>query len=292
MRGLAALELEYEINPKRLDSADVVGVLSDLDALSEAIQWRRAGERRRLLAGPNLVVLPSDARPLMTAPEIDVCIVPSQWVARLYEEDAPELRGRIAVWPAGVDAEYWKPDPLRVTHDRRALVYLKQLPGQRNAEDLLIRSAEGALERAGFAVTTVSYGSFAPDEYLELLRAVDLLVLFSPTESQGLALAEAWSVDVPTLVWAQAQLTYKGRLYQTSSAPFLSSRTGVVFNDSDALERLLEDWTELRTAFGPRAWVLEHMTDAKCARAYWDLATGPRRQLPGAAVSVSLPRDP
>jgi hypothetical protein len=208
----------------------------------------------------------------MTAPEIDVCVVPSDWVSRIYEADAPELRGRIAIWPAGVDPEYWKPDALRLARDRLALIYLKVLPGQHNATDAQVQSAQDVLKRAGFAVTLLQYGSFGHVDYLRLLQAADALVYFSPTESQSVSLAEAWAADVPTLVWDQGRFTYKGRDYRTSSAPFLSSHTGAAFEDSDALAALMQGWDHLRATFRPRAWVLEHMTDVKSASVYWHLA--------------------
>jgi hypothetical protein len=125
--------------------------------------------------------------------------------------------------------------------------------------------------RAGFSVAFLRYGSFDHVEYLDMLQRADVLLFYSPTESQSLSLAEAWATDVPTLVWDQGHFTYKGRTYQTSSAPLLSSQTGAPFADIAALDLLLAGWDELRASVRPREWVLEHMTDAKCAQAYWNL---------------------
>jgi hypothetical protein len=271
-RGLGTLGLSFELNPRRFGREGVVGVLADLGALEQAVDWRRRDGRRRLVAGPNLVVLPSDARSLMTAPEIDLCVVPSEWVKQLYEDDAPELRGRIAVWPAGVDPQYWLPVVAPTAGPRRALVYVKQLAGHLNVSNDDVRAAVAVLTRAGFAATTLHYGEFDHRDYLGLLQGVEVLVFFSPTESQGLALVEAWATDVPTLVWAQGQLEYKGRRYTTSSAPYLSPQTGETFVDAAGLEQLVAGWELLRRQFAPRDWVLDQMTDARCAQAYWDLA--------------------
>lgn len=266
-RGLAGEGIEYTLNPRRLEGSNVVGVLSDLDALATAIAWRRGGSDRRLVAGPNLVVLPSDEPELMTAPEIDVCLVPSEWVKRLYEEDSPDLRGRVAVWPAGVDPDYWTPgEP-----SRRALVYVKRLDGQQNVEDAEVAGVRSALESAGFEVVPLEYGTFKPSAYRSALRGAALMVFFSPTESQCLALVEAWATDVPTLVWNCGRLEYKGRMYEGSSAPYLSTATGAAF--SGDFEELIARWDELRPGFRPREWVLENMTDAVCARAYRHLAS-------------------
>jgi hypothetical protein len=271
-RGLGALQLPFERNPRGIGSADRVGVLSDLDALADAIAWRRQAQDRRLIVGPNLVVLPSDAGPLMTADEIDLCLVPSQWVKHLYEDDAPELKERIAVWPAGVDVGYWRPGSLDGAESRRALILRKQLPGQRNARDVDIRGARDLLTEAGFDVSSLEYGSFRQRHYRKALRTADLLVYFSPTESQGLAMVEAWAVGVPAFVWSCGHLRYREREIRSSSSPYLTPETGRSFEDLDALEVLLAGWEELRPTFRPRDWVLRNMTDTVSARAYWDLS--------------------
>lgn len=273
-RGLEAIGEPLEVNPRRVDGPGrAVGVLSDLDALAQAINWRRDGSVRRLIAGPNLVVLPSDARDLITAPEVDVCVVPSEWVKRLYEEDSPELRGRIAVWPAGVDPEHWAPVPQR-KHERRALVYVKELAGQRNVLPRELRETEHALKGAGFQTVTLRYGSFSRAEYLRALQTAELMVFFSPSESQCIAQAEAWSTDVPTLIWAAGRWEYGGRVYATSSAPYLSPETGASFADAAAFTELIGRWDEVRRGFAPREWVLDNMTDVTAARAYLHLAGG------------------
>jgi hypothetical protein len=247
-------------------------VLSDLDALAVAVAWRRRSAARRLVAGPNLVVLPSDAPRLMQADEIDLCLVPSPWVKQLYEDDAPALRGRISVWPAGVDVDFWTPDASTPPARREALIYRKDLPGQPNAGVEEIEQAERRLRSSGFAVTTLVYGTFTRPQYREALRRADLMVFYSPTESQCLAQVEAWAVDVPTLVWARGRFTYRGRDYQSSSAPYLTPHTGREFQDAGALAALLDDWDEISAAVSPRAWVVDHLTDAIAARAYWRLA--------------------
>ena len=270
VRGLDRLEEAYALDPPGYADARVVGVLSDLDALAEAITWRRADAGRRLIAGPNLAILPSDAPELMTAPEIDVCLVPSDWVRELYEADAPALRGRIAVWPAGVDEQAWRPGERA---GRRAIVYRKDLPGQHNAPAALVDGAARALAAAGFGVTELDYGTMTHEAYRAALGEAEVMVFFSASESQCLAQVEAWACDVPTLVWDGGRLVYRGREYATSSGPYVSAANGRLFADAGELEALLAGWDELRPALAPREWVLEHMTDVTAATAYRDLTT-------------------
>jgi hypothetical protein len=287
-RGLQQLGTEFGLNPRRLQGAETLGVLSGLDALAEGLELRRRGEVGRLIAGPNLVVLPSDAAELMSAPEIDWCVVPSQWVKELYERDLPDLAGRVAIWPAGVDAAYWSPGRERERGRPRALVFRKFAPGQTNAPEAEVQEACAHLRANGFATTTLSYGRFDRRTYRRALRASDLAVYFGTSESQGIALVEAWSAGVPTLVRRCESLSYRNRSFPCSAAPYLTGSTGALFSDAAELGSLLESWGELSAGFDPRGWVLGNMTDEISARSYLALALEPSRHASRSA-SVSGP---
>jgi glycosyltransferase involved in cell wall biosynthesis len=253
----------------------VVGVLSDLDALEAAIRWRRGAPQRRLLVGPNVAALPSFAPALMTAPEIDVCVVPSEWVKREFERDSPDLIGRLAVWPAGVDVERWRPDGGPPGQTRRAVMFVKRLANhttERAFDDAMLDATRQGLERAGVEVMTLKYGHFGPDAFARALDGAELMVCFGCSETQGMALAEAWAMDVPTLVWNGGNTTWREHTYQSSPAPYLSAATGAEFRTIDELQALLERWDSPGPGFEPRDWVLANMTNVICAQWYWDLA--------------------
>lgn len=259
-RGLSAVDgLSFTVN--RGKPGGVALVLSDLAALRQAVEWKRSGRIERLLAGPNLVVHPSDAADLMSSPEIDVHLVPSDWVKARYVEILPELEGRIAIWPAGVDAQWWAPSPAR-RDGRRVVVYVKD-PGN-TAPPILheqVNATRELLETHGWELRTVVYGAYDRTRYRDELSQCSFAVVFSSSESQGLSLAESWSMDVPTLVWEYGRYRHDGATWTSSSAPYLSPMTGAQFANVPELLPLLSPDAEWRRAVRPREWVLENMTD-------------------------------
>jgi hypothetical protein len=273
--GLDLLGAQYDVNPRRVSRVETLGVLSGLDALAEGIALRRCGVAGRLIAGPNLVVLPSEAEELMSAREIESCLVPSAWVKELYERDCAALAGRVVIWPAGVDAGYWSPPAGAQPAGRHAVVFRKAVTGQANASDREVQEACALLGARGFATTLLRYGTFTPRAYRRILRSSELVVYLGASESQGLALVEAWSANVPTLVRRFEELRYQGRVIRCSAAPYLSPNTGAFFADLQELGSLLDRWAELRASFEPRAWVLANMTDEVCARSYLALTAAP-----------------
>ena len=284
-RGLRELGVPFELNRwSQRGNARALGVLSGIDALEAGVRWRSGTDGGRLLAGPNIVVLPSEARDVFGRAEIDLVVVPSPWVKDLYEQDMPELRGRVVVWPAGVDPHYWRPSHAREAERMRgpghAVMFVKDSPGQANAPSALLADARMLLESSGLCVEEIRYGAYSRRAYLSKLQGADVMVAFSPSESQGVALVEAWSTNVPTLVWDQGIVSIGGIEYRSSSAPFLSGKTGAFFSNAGELDALLESFRgEGKPHFSPRRWVLDHMTDAICARRYQELAEGRRREV-------------
>jgi hypothetical protein len=78
---------------------------------------------------------------------------------------------------------------------------------------------------------------------------------------------------VPTVVWdPQGDAEWRGRTFKAgSSAPFLTPATGAAFRTVDDLATVLRATLGGLTEFQPRQWVLQHMTDAVCAKALYDL---------------------
>ena len=268
VEGLRKIGASANYNPTRVSEVgEVVIVLMGIDALRQAIIWKREGRIARLLAGPNILVFPSEHAGVIAAPEVDYCVTPADWVCRMYERDCPALKGRCVAWPAGVDTQYWCPDPEK-REPKGVLVYDKQAKGPVGpVSDYL-----PVLKQRNYSVSVVEYGRYTPEEFLSSLRRAALMVGFVTDESQGIAWAEAWSADVPTLLWFQDHDTCRGRTFASSTAPYLCGATGLFFTSVAEFDNQLTRWESSRESFQPRRWVLDNMSDEVCARQLCRLA--------------------
>ena len=269
IEGLRKIGASANYNPARVaEVGEAVIVLCGIDALRQAVDWKRQGRIARLLAGPNIFQFPSDHAEVIAGPEVDCCLGPSDWVCRLYESDCPALKGRCVAWPAGIDTGYWRPDPDK-REPRGVLIFNKHPNGP--ARPLV--DYVPVLTRRNYSVSVVTYGSYSPDEFLSKLRRASLMVGFATvSESQGIAWAEAWSADVPTLLWFHDHYTNRGRIFSSSTAPYLCDSTGMFFASVAEFEDSLVRWEKSRESFHPRQWVLDNMSDEVCARQLCRLA--------------------
>jgi len=265
-RGLGKLGVAFTLNPISPRAiSGVCMVLSSVAALRQAIEWKQHGKVRLLLAGPNLMVRSNEHGGILAAPEIDACVVPSEWVAAAYLDDLSPLSHRIRVWYAGVDEFYWAPHR-SATPRTNALIYCK------NADAELLRSVKSILEGAGWPTISINYGSYSRKEYRAALQKSKFAVFLSASESQGIALAESWAMDVPTLVWQPQELVIGGRRYtRFSSSPYLNEMVGARWTLREEFEQLVARLPALISTFSPRAWLLSNMTDVHAARRLTDI---------------------
>lgn len=277
VEGLRKIGVGANYNPTRLSEVgQTVVVVSGLDALRQAISWKRDHRIARLLAGPNLFVYPAEHPDLVVAPEVDLWIAPSDWVCQYHIGDCPTLDGRCVAWPAGVDTEYWCPDST-APDPKGVLVFYKHSLGS----VLPVAACVELLERRGYHVCRINYGSYVREDFLSSLRRSSLLVGFSDSETQGIAWAEAWSVGVPTLLWFQDHNVHAGRTRASSTAPYLCDSTGLFFSSIAGFDEALARWDGSRASFQPRRWVLDHMSDEVRARHLCQLAGITVPALPG-----------
>jgi hypothetical protein len=266
VEGMARLRVPYRYNPSDLNQvSEIVIVLAGLEALQQAIGWKRERKINVLVAGPNIVVRPTEGNSLLASPEVDLCLVPSEWVRIAYLEDTPSLAGRISVWAAGVDERYWNRSRLNRLRRQRGrktvLVYWKDAPADLGA------GVEALLNSLGWHPVRITYGHYDREQYRAALEASAFAVFLSGSESQGIALAEAWAMNVPTLVWNPESLTYQGRRYTVaSSCPWLTEDTGIGWVSLTEFERILTKVRDSIESWKPREWILRHMTDEAAAR--------------------------
>lgn len=259
VEGLQAMGASFNYNPKKKrDLGKDVVVLSGVRTLKQAFKLKQLGVIERIFAGPNIVVRSIDHDSIIASPEVDYIITPSEWVSKAYIQEVPSLSTKCIEWAAGVDAEFWKPNPnIERTH---VLIFTKSQIGP--IPDIAPYTKH--LENNGYLVDFIEYGSFAQEEYRNKLNRAKFLVGFVASESQGLAWAEAWAMEVPTLIWRNKSNLIKAKIFESSTAPYLTESTGIFFNNINDFKLKILDLLKMETK--SRQWVEINMSDEVCAK--------------------------
>ena len=261
VEGLQAIGASFNYNPKKKrDLGKDVVVLSGVRTLKQAIKLKRLGVIERIFAGPNIVVRSIDHDSIIASPEVDYVITPSEWVSKAYIEEVPSLATKCIEWAAGVDTEFWNPNPnIERTH---VIIFTKPQIGP--IPD--VAPYAKYLESSGYLVDLVEYGSFTQEEYRRKLNRAKFLVGFVASESQGIAWAEAWSMDVPTFIWRGNKNNIQGHTFSTSPAPYLSGATGLFFENFQSFTNFFPFQGRLSYVFAPRQWISSWLNDEISAK--------------------------
>ncbi len=256
VRGLREHSVPFEIDPVR-PRFKTVHVLSGIDALRTAIEWKKAGKIERLIAGPALVVDPCEYEEIICSPEIDVILQPAEWVKAYVSSKKPEIAEKIKIWAAGSQV----PDQ---QSDRSGpwIIYSKNFGDEHLAE------IESILTRYGQHFKTVRYGTFTRAEFYAYLSKTPAMIYLSRSESQGIALQEAWLRDVPTLVLTSGEMRYKEDSWPDSAinAPYLTPELGAFFEVSQ-LPDMIGEIKRIR----PRDAAVRQFSDKASAAAYLEI---------------------
>lgn len=258
LRGLKKTHIKYSFNP--VISSNIKGdviVVSGADVLKYAISIKDQNRISSLCAGPNIVVHADEHNCILGSVLLDKVIVPSKWVKHAYEKECIKTKNKIVVWASGTDVDFWKPSKI---NKKTILIYLKT----KNKKALKIVNDIKEFFNNKYEIRILNYGEYELSDYkIELDRAF-LMIYFSETESQGLALQEAWSMNVPTFVWESGCVNIAGRKYDyTSPAPYLNKSNGKFFRNYNELKKNIEKFNYLN--YQPRSWVSKNVTIERTA---------------------------
>lgn len=215
--------------------------------------------KSNLTLGPNIDWFNFDNLNVISQLSRVKVLVPHPWVILPVKSVLPS-NCQILVWHSGIDTVFWKKE-LRPQQVFEVLVYVKNFNDTEN-----LRIVEEYLHRNQIRFTLFKYGSYSQSQFKSILNRVSAAIWIGGTESQGLALLECWSMNVPTLVlrndiWQSAD----GLGHPASSAPYLSDSIGLFSNFSSYSEDDFRNFFTNLEKFSPRQAVHETFSLSVCA---------------------------
>jgi len=264
MRGLKEINLSFGVNTMPKDG-DIVHVLSNVEALRFAINQKEKGLKIKIVAGPNLIVLPYEENLILENANIDSILLPSPWTVEFYKRFIHKNSQKIHTFPSGVSI----PKLQKMESGKDCILLKKQVP------ESMFSKVIGILKKKNIKFEALEYGKFNQKEYFSKLESAKFLIYLQQVESQGLAIQEAWARDVPTLVWNKGEFTYPTgeKVTGNISAPYLTEKSGMFFSGENDFEEKLKIFVEKLPNFEPRKYCVENLSDRASAEKYASILT-------------------
>jgi glycosyltransferase involved in cell wall biosynthesis len=197
-----------------------------------------------------------------------IYIHPSDWARDTWINMGANQYLPIHTLPFAVDTELFIPIPksekteVFVYHKRRnpdELAYVKQFLNKKNIN---------------FTVFDYVVG-YKETDYIKCLQKANYGIWLDAHESQGFALEEALSMNVPLLVWNITSMNQEyGGKYQNIPAtaiPYWDERCGETFTHPSQLEETFVCFVNRLDEYKPREYILENLSVEACSKRFLEL---------------------
>ena len=164
--------------------------------------------------------------------------------------------------PFGVDTDaYCETKPIQ--ERSYVFIYYKS----RNPNEL--QFVRNILDKQHISYRIFSYTQkYHEQEYLHFLRESKYGIWIGRHESQGFALQEALSSNVPLLVWDVSSMNQEyGYNYDdipATAIPYWDERCGEYFHKADEFEEKFKLFVSKLDSYRPREYIMENLSMAKC----------------------------
>jgi glycosyltransferase involved in cell wall biosynthesis len=253
LQGLGEIDIPFDNNKfEENRHYKTCYVIKDSQCLRWALKQKRRGKIDHLVAGPMIVNFPFEEGCLIEDPLIDIFLLPSEWIRNLFVK-LGDKTVQYKVWPVGIDTQKWN----RIDNQgsKKWIVYAK------NPEAGLLEAVSSELRARDLDFSLLETGRFTQENYRAYLGQAAGVIFLSRTETQGLAMFEAWACDVPTLHWNPKEFRLLEYRYpHASSCPYLTEACGFDFRDANEFPKALEKFFKHRSQFRPRQYVVENFT--------------------------------
>jgi len=253
--GLEKMNYPYVIN-KDLNSCERLWIHDDIDALYDL---KNINKDIGVIIGPNLFVNPENIPNSINLSKT-VYIQPSINVKNIWEKRGYN-KSSIEVWSVGIDTEKYTP-----FGDKKdtVLIYFKN----RTKEEL--EQIESVLKNKNLTYKIIAYNSYREEDYYPLLKKIKYIIWLGIYESQGIALEEALSCNIPMII-LDTQVLKNEFDINSSSAPYFDKRCGIIVKDIQKLKSSVDIMEQTYPTFNPREFILENLELKKQAEKFIDL---------------------
>jgi glycosyltransferase involved in cell wall biosynthesis len=224
----------------------------------------------KFIFGPHFSVFPITHQMNIIRENKNVIYVqPSDWTRDVWIHN-PICNGiRIETMPFGVDTD--KFNEIKPINERKnVFIYFKR----RQPDELMF--IKNFLKKFNITYKVFDYVQrYNENEYIDYLHNSKFGIWLDAHESQGFALEEALSCNVPLLVWDISSMKQEhGSNYgniPATTIPYWDERCGESFKHSNELQCTFDKFIDEINTYKPREYILENLSIEICNKKFVDI---------------------
>ena len=217
----------------------------------------------KFIFGPHFSIFPKIDSMNLIKGKNTIYIQPSEWVVNLWENHDICNNIKLRDLPFGVDTNIFE-EINNISNRNKIFIYFKR----RSYNELNI--IKTYLNSLNINYKLFQYGNYNEKTYLEYLQNSKYGIWLDAHESQGFALEEALSCNIPLLVWNVTSMNQEeGSSYSNIPAttiPYFDERCGEYFYESKDFENIFNLFLSKLETYKPREFILENLSINICEK--------------------------
>lgn len=225
--------------------------------------------KTKFIFGPHFSVFPQKQQMNLIRRDNVTYVQPSEWAAKVWENNPLCNNIKIKPLPFGVDTNKFNNNK-PITERNQVFIYFKSRnPIFLNIMELFLKSKDINYKIFNYKI------KYDENTYIEYLKNSKYGIWIGRHESQGFALEEALSMNVPLLVWNVKSMNeehgYNYDNIPATTIPYWDERCGEFFYNIKALDIVFNLFISRIETYKPREYILENLSMEKCEQKLIDI---------------------
>ena len=191
-----------------------------------------------------------------------IYIQPSNWAVEIWK--LFDVKIPLKPFPFPVDTNTFCPS---LKDKTKVVLYMKS----RHPEEMKIVTSFLNARKISYRIFDYDR-KYQESEFLKYLKESKYGIFLGRHESQGFALEECLSCNVPLLVWNVRFMSQEYgsnyNNYDATSIPYWDDRCGEYFYDAHELEKTFELFISKLDTYKPREYIMEHLSVEPCVQRF------------------------
>lgn len=241
IKGLQDLNINYKIND-----------YSDFNICISGNEFQNKFLNRKVnntIIGPCSMNVPSDF--INSFNDYGKFLVASEWYKKNWVRYGVDPN-KIHTWFGGIDTDKFLPNK-NIKYD--CLIMLK------NRDYNYVNIVKSILSELNLSHIIINNGSYNEDYFINLVNQCSFGIVIHNTETQGFAIMEAMSMNLPLFVLDQT--SWEGSFNEATSVPYFSDDCGMKLVSYDTQENIknnLINFLNNLNTYNPRKFIVENFT--------------------------------
>jgi hypothetical protein len=223
----------------------------------------------KFIFGPHCCLFPHEKNLQIVKGTNSIYIQPSSWPIHFWHMcDKKTTELNLVPFAFGVDTETFK--PIKYCENSNVFIYFKR------RQPYELKLLEDFLKNRNINYKIFNYiNRYDEKEYIDYLQKSKYGIWLDAHESQGFALEEALSCNVPLLVWNVRFMSQEyGSQYEdypSTTIPYWDERGGEVFFNMNEFEEKYELFISKLNHYKPREFIIENLSIDICENKLIDI---------------------